>query len=46
MIDPKVTNRRAIDFYRRLGFEPVGVRDFGDDECLVVRLDRTRSMSF
>jgi aminoglycoside 6'-N-acetyltransferase len=37
MIDPKVTNGRAIEFYRRLGFEPVGGRDFDGDECLVMR---------
>jgi aminoglycoside 6'-N-acetyltransferase len=41
LIDPKVTNRRAIEFYRRLGFEVVGVRDFDDDSCLVMRLTRT-----
>lgn len=40
LIDPKVTNRRAIDFYLRLGFEPVGERDFGDDIGLVMRLGR------
>jgi aminoglycoside 6'-N-acetyltransferase len=41
LIDPKVTNRRAIVFYRRLGFEPVSERDFGDDMCLVMRLERS-----
>jgi aminoglycoside 6'-N-acetyltransferase len=40
VIDPQVTNRRAIEFYRRLGFEPVGERDFDDDRCLVMRLLR------
>jgi aminoglycoside 6'-N-acetyltransferase len=40
MIDPHVDNRRAIAFYGRLGFEPVGVRDFDDDRCLVMRLQR------
>ncbi|MEM8921886.1 MAG: GNAT family N-acetyltransferase [Actinomycetota bacterium] len=40
LIDPKVTNERAIAFYRKLGFEEVGVRRFGDDECLVMRLVR------
>ena len=40
VIDPKVTNRRAIAFYGRLGFEPVGVRDFDGDSCLVMRVRR------
>jgi aminoglycoside 6'-N-acetyltransferase len=40
LIDPQVTNQRAIAFYRRLGFTPVAERSFGDDECLVMRLDR------
>lgn len=40
MIDPVVDNRRAIAFYERLGFERVGRRTFGDDECLVMRLIR------
>lgn len=40
LIDPRVTNRRAIAFYRRLGFRPVAERTFGDgDDCLVMRLD-------
>jgi len=38
VIDPAVHNRRAIAFYEHLGFERVGVREFGDDECLVMRL--------
>ncbi len=40
VIDPLVDNRRAIAFYERLGFEGVGLREFGDDECLVMRLLR------
>jgi aminoglycoside 6'-N-acetyltransferase len=40
LIDPRVSNRRAIEFYERLGFEPVGERTFDeDDACLVMRLD-------
>jgi aminoglycoside 6'-N-acetyltransferase len=46
VIDPKVANRRAIEFYRRLGFEDVGVRDFDDDVCLVMRLERARADPF
>ena len=41
VIDPAVDNRRAIAFYEKLGFERVGVRGFGDDECLVMRLLRS-----
>ena len=40
LIDPLITNERAIRFYRRLGFVPVGERWFGDDHCHVHRLDR------
>lgn len=40
IIDPQVSNHRAIAFYERLGFERVGVRDFDDDRCLVMRLRR------
>ncbi len=41
VIDPAVGNRRAITFYEKLGFVRVGVREFGDDECLVMRLLRS-----
>jgi ribosomal protein S18 acetylase RimI-like enzyme len=41
IIDPQVSNLRAISFYERLGFEPVGVRDFDGDSCLVMHLRRT-----
>lgn len=40
VIDPAVHNSRAIGFYEMLGFERVGVREFGDSECLVMRLAR------
>lgn len=40
LIDPLVTNTRAIRFYERLGFRYVETRWFGDDECHVMRLDR------
>lgn len=40
VIDPAVDNRRAVAFYEKLGFERVGVREFGDDECLVMHLSR------
>ena len=40
LIDPLASNTRAIRFYQRLGFRPVGERRFGDDLCLVHRLER------
>lgn len=45
LIDPMVTNRRAIAFYERLAFEPVGERDFDGDRCLVMRLVRGSTSS-
>jgi aminoglycoside 6'-N-acetyltransferase len=40
LIDPLASNARAIRFYQRLGFKPVGERQFGEDRCLVHRLER------
>lgn len=40
LIDPLESNVRAQRFYRRLGFRPVERRRFGDDDCLVHRIDR------
>lgn len=40
VIDPLASNQDAHRFYRRLGFEPVGRRRFGPDDCLVHRLER------
>lgn len=40
MIDPLLSNMRAIRFYERLGFRHVEERWFGEDRCLVMRLDR------
>jgi aminoglycoside 6'-N-acetyltransferase len=40
MIDPLVSNTRAIRFYQRCGFRALGERRFGDDDCLVMRFDR------
>jgi aminoglycoside 6'-N-acetyltransferase len=42
VIDPLNSNVAAHRFYRRLGFEVVGRRMFGDDDCLVHRLSRDR----
>ncbi|MFV1885447.1 MAG: GNAT family N-acetyltransferase [Balneola sp.] len=38
--DPLVSNKDAIRFYKRLGFEFLEYRTFGPDECMVLRLDR------
>ncbi|MDB4972762.1 MAG: family N-acetyltransferase [Myxococcaceae bacterium] len=40
VIDPLASNTRAIAFYRRLGYEPVGRQMFGDDDCYVHKLAR------
>lgn len=40
VIDPLASNTRAHRFYERLGFEPIGRRRFGDDDCLVHELTR------
>lgn len=40
VIDPLLTNRDAIRFYRRLGFVEKGPRLFGGDHCLVMEMTR------
>jgi aminoglycoside 6'-N-acetyltransferase len=40
LIDPLASNTRAHRFYERLGFQFVDRRQFGDDDCLVYRLNR------
>jgi len=40
VIDPLASNVRAHRFYARLGFKPVGRRQFGADDCLVHELTR------
>ena len=40
LIDPLTSNKRAIKFYERLGFEFVEFRRFGEDDCSVYRLVR------
>lgn len=42
LVDPLATNTRVRPFYERLGFEPLGRRMLGGDECLVYRLVRAR----
>jgi len=42
LIDPLESNVDARRFYRRLGFEVVGPRRFGSDDCVVMRLERDR----
>lgn len=41
VIDPLASNARALRFYQRLGYRPLGRRFFGDDDCLVHELTRT-----
>ncbi len=38
LIDPLVSNDRAIRFYESLGFCRIERRQFGDDDCYVYRL--------
>ena len=40
IIDPLASNTRAHSFYERLGFRSVERRRFGDDDCVVYRLER------
>jgi aminoglycoside 6'-N-acetyltransferase len=40
LLDPLASNTRALRFYARLGFRTVGPRRFGEDDCIVMRLDR------
>ncbi len=40
-IDPLESNLEAIRFYERFGFQSQGNRQFGDDHCLVMILDRS-----
>lgn len=40
IIDPLMSNARALRFYRRIGFTEVGERWFGNDHCLVMRIGR------
>lgn len=45
LIDPLASNTRAIRFYERLGFTFVEARRFGEDDCLVYRLDAPERIS-
>lgn len=40
IIDPLASNKEAHRFYERLGFRFVEEHRFGEDDCLVYRLDR------
>ena len=40
LIDPLASNVRAHKFYEQFGFRAVDRRMFGDDDCIVYRLDR------
>ncbi|MEL6925119.1 MAG: GNAT family N-acetyltransferase [Bacteroidota bacterium] len=42
LIDPLVTNTRAIRFYEKLGFSLVERRMFEEDDCFVYRISRTQ----
>jgi aminoglycoside 6'-N-acetyltransferase len=40
LLDPLVSNTRAIRFYEKLGFRKIGLQRFGEDDCQVMRLDK------
>lgn len=40
LIDPLASNAGARRFYARMGFQTVGPRRFGEDDCIVMRLAR------
>lgn len=40
LIDPIKDNTKAHRFYQRCGFTPIGLRRFGNDQCLVHELKR------
>lgn len=42
LIDPLASNAAARRFYERLGFEPIERRRFGDDDCMIYRLERAQ----
>ena len=42
LIDPLESNTDAIRFYKRIGFEFVENRTFGDDKCEVYRITRDK----
>jgi aminoglycoside 6'-N-acetyltransferase len=44
-IDPLDSNTKAHRFYQRLGFQPIGIRYFNADRCLVHRLTRSDYLS-
>lgn len=40
LVDPLASNTRVHRFYERLGFQLIEFRRFGEDDCLVYRLNR------
>ncbi len=45
LIDPLESNTDARRFYERIGFDEVGPRRFGEDDCVVYRLERAGWMN-
>ncbi len=41
LVDPLASNRRAIHFYEKIGFQFVEKRRFGEDDCAVYTITRT-----
>ena len=42
LVDPLASNTDAHRFYERMGFRPVERRWFGEDDCIVHRIDRPK----
>lgn len=42
LVDPLLSNTRAHRFYQRLGFQVLGRRELGGDDCLVLQITRTQ----
>ena len=40
LVDPLASNTRAHRFYKRLGFQFLEQRQFGDDDCFIYQLNR------
>ena len=40
VVDPLASNIRACRFYERLGFGAIERRTFGEDDCIVYRIER------
>lgn len=40
LVDPLITNIKALNFYEKMGFKQIEQRKFGNDECFVYKIER------